>query len=307
MRTAFLGTGAFARLPLRELAEKHDVALVVTQPDRPTGRHAELTPPPVKSLALELGLHVEQPERINTPEGLEPILAAKPDVIVVVAYGQLLRSGLLDAAPLGAINVHASLLPAYRGAAPVQWAVIRGETTTGITTFRIDLGMDTGPILLQRSLAIGEDETAGELEERLSSLGAKTLLDTLGGLADGSLVARAQPSAGVSLAPKLSRDDGRIDWSTTADRVHALVRGTNPWPSAWATLDGERIKILRSAQTGIGSGPLEPGEIGPRETGQLFVGCADRLIELVELQREGRPRTSGRDFLHAIRGRTRFA
>jgi methionyl-tRNA formyltransferase len=306
MRVVFVGTGDFACPILDRLTQVHDVALVLTQPDRPVGRHAVLAPPPVKKLAQELGLRIEQPERINRPEALNEITASSPRALVVADYGQLLRAGVLEAAPLGAINVHASLLPAYRGAAPVQWAVIQGETTTGVTTFRIDEGMDTGPILLQRPLAIGEDEAADALEKRLSEFGAEILIETLAGLADGTLVARPQPEAGVSLAPKLSRDVGRIDWSGEAAVVHALVRGTRPWPSAWTTLDGERIKILRTARSGVGVGPVQPGEIGPRETGRLFVGCRDELIELVELQREGRPPTDGRSFLNGLRGSPRF-
>jgi methionyl-tRNA formyltransferase len=306
LRIVFLGTGSFACPTLRLVAREHDVALVVTQPDRPAGRHAEPTPPPVKTVARELGLEIAQPERINTPESVDAILSADPEALVVAAYGQLLRSGVLEAAPYGAINVHASLLPAYRGAAPVQWAIIRGEATTGVTTFLIDRGMDTGPLLLQRPLPIGDDETAGELEDRLSILGAETLIDTLAGLERGDLVPQPQSAEGMTLAPKLSREQGKIDWNSPAQSVHELVRGTNPWPMAWTLLEGDRIKVLRTARTDIRRGPVEPGGIGPREAGRLLVGCADRLLELIEVQREGRPRTSGREFLNGIRGQARF-
>ena len=306
MRLVFLGTAEFARPALAALADRHEIPLVVTQPDRPAGRHGELRPSPIKEEAVSLGLSVFQPERINAVGSLERLRAAAPEAIVVAAYGQLLKSGVFDLAPRGAINVHASLLPAYRGAAPIHWAIIRGETETGITTFLIDAGMDTGDLLLQRELDIGPDETAGEVEARLARLGAGVVVDTLEGLQEEALTPRPQPEEGVSMAPRLSRDDGRIDWRTPAQRIHDLVRGSSPWPGAWTLLDGERVKVHRTARTEVESGPLSPGEIGLRETDRLLVGTGDRLIEILEVQRAGRPRIDGAAFLHGLRGPASF-
>lgn len=306
MRVAFLGTSEFARPALVALADRHEISLVVTQPDRPVGRHAVSRPPPIKEEALRLGLPVFQPERINTQSSLERLRAAPPDAIVVAAYGQLLKIGVFTLAPLGTINIHASLLPAYRGAAPVNWAIIRGETTTGVTTFVIDAGMDTGELLLQRSIGIAPDETAAELEERLAHLGAGVIVETVEGLRDGTLIPRPQPEDGVSMAPQLSRDDGRIGWGSAVRRIHDLVRGTSPWPGAWTLLEDERVKVHRASTTEIECGPISPGEIGLRETDRLLVGTGDRLIEIHEIQREGRPRISGGDFLHGLRGPVSF-
>lgn len=300
MRIAFLGTSAFAVPALRAVADRHDVALVITQPDRPIGRHAVVAAPPVKHAALDLNLPVDQPERIHHDEAIARLRAARPDALVVAAYGQLLRPVVFELAPHGAINIHASLLPQYRGAAPVNWAIVRGETTTGITTFAIDRGMDTGPMFLARPLAIGDEETAGQLESRLAALGAEVILDTLRGLEGGTLTAVPQPLDGVTLAPKLGRDDGRIDWTQSALAVHNLVRGMNPWPGAWATSDGERVKVHRAALTDISVGHLAPGVLGPREAKRLLVACGDRLLEILEIQREGRSRTSGAEFLNGL-------
>lgn len=306
MRLVFFGTSEFARPALLALAKRYEVPLVVTQPDRPVGRHAELRPPPVKEEALRLDLPVFQPERINTDGSLDRLRAAKPDAIVVAAYGQLLKPGVFTLAPLGTVNIHASLLPAYRGAAPVSWAIIRGETTTGITTFLIDAGMDTGELLLQQSINIDPNETAGRLERRLARLGANVIVETLERLQHDDLMSRPQPDEGASTAPRLSREDGRIDWRAPSGRIHDLVRGTSPWPGAWTQLGGERVKIHRTARTDIESGPIQPGEIGLRETDRLLVGAGDRLIEIHEIQREGRPKVSGRDFLHGLRGPDSF-
>lgn len=300
MRVAFLGTSDFAVPALEAVAGRYQVVLVVTQPDRPAGRHATLTAPPVKLAAAALGLEVAQPERINRDEAVARLRDARPNVLVVAAYGQLLRPAVFESAPHGAINIHASILPRYRGAAPVNWAIARGETTTGITTFAIDQGMDTGPVFLQRSLAIGRDETAGELEPRLARLGAEVIVETLRGLEDGTLVAIPQPAEGVTLAPKLGRDDGRIEWTHPARDIQNLVRGMNPWPGAWTTLAGDRVKIHRATLTDIAVGRLVPGALGPREARRLLVACSDRLLELVDVQREGRPRTSGAQFLNGL-------
>jgi len=306
MNVVFIGTSTFACPALLAVAEQHHVHLVITQPDRPVGRHATLTPPPVKLEAERLDCEVFQPERINRDEAVARLAEVSADAFVVAAYGQLLRPAVFDLPRLGTINIHASLLPAYRGAAPVHWAIIRGETTTGISTFLIDKGMDTGEMLLARSLGIGPDETTGELEPRLAALGATVILETLSGLESGEISPSPQPKEGVSLAPMMSRENGRMDWSQPAREIHNLVRGMNPWPGAWTLLGGERVKIHRSQLTDIACGHVAPGMIGPREDGRLLVGTQDRLIEILEIQREGKPRTSGFAFLNGLHSDASF-
>ena len=301
MRVVFLGTADFACPALAALAKAHEIVRVITQPDRPVGRHARLRPSPVKVLATELGLSLSQPEKINAQESLRQLEDDHADVLVVAAYGQLLREGVFQAAPHGAINIHGSLLPAYRGAAPVQWAVIHGETETGVTTFVIDRGMDTGDLLLKRSLAIGPDETAGDLMGRLADLGASAIIETLEGLGAGTLHPEPQSEEGVSMAPRLSRENGQIDWQQSAESVHNLVRGTSPWPSAWTQLDGDRVKVHRTKRTGTGRGAWPAGSVVLRETGRMLVACDDELLEILEIQRECRPRTSGPSFLNGLR------
>jgi len=302
----FIGTSKFASPALLAVAEQHDVRLVVTQPDRPVGRHATLTAPAVKVEAEHLGFEVFQPERINREESVARLAEISADAFVVAAYGQLLRSSVFDLPRLGTINIHASLLPAYRGAAPVHWAIIRGETLTGITTFLIDKGMDTGDMLLSRSLAIEPDETMEELESRLAELGASAILDTLKGLESGAIAPSPQPEEGVSLAPMMSREDGRVDWLQPAQTIHDLVRGVNPWPGASALLGEERVKIHRTQRTDIACGEVGSGRIGPREDGRLLVGTQDQLIEILEIQRSGKPRTSGNAFLNGLHSETHF-
>ena len=306
MRLVFLGTSAFACSALCALAEAHDVALVITQPDRPAGRKRRLCPPAIKVAASELGLKVAQPERISSPDGLDLLENATPDAIVVASYGQLLKKAVFALPPLGTINIHASLLPCYRGAAPINWAIINGEQETGITTFLIDRGMDTGKVLMKEPLAIGKDETAGELHDRLATLGAKVIIETLRGIEDKTLVPTVQNEDEASLAPKLCREDGKIDWTQTAQEIHNRVRGMNPYPGAFALLGKEMVKVHRTLVTGIGCGGVHPGEIALKETGRLLVGTGDDLIEIMEVQHESRPRVSGHDFLNGLRGETRF-
>ena len=307
MRLVFLGTGAFACPALTALHAHHEIALVVTQPDRPVGRHAVLTPPPVKREAIRLGIPLFQPEKVNTTASLARIRDAHPDAIVVAAYGQLFKPILIKIPPLGTINIHASLLPRYRGAAPINWAIIRGETTTGVTTFMIDAGMDTGPILLQRATEIGPEETAGELHDRLAHLGAEVIRETLVELEEGKLKPIPQDDSRATHAPRLCRDNGRIDWSRSAREIHNLIRGTNPWPGAFTRLAGERIKVYRSRLTGIKRGTHAPGDIVLPKTRRLLVATGDELLELVEVQRECRPRVPGCEFLNGLRGPTRFS
>ena len=306
MRLVFLGTAAFACPSLAALVKSHEIALVITQPDRPAGRKQHLAAPAVKVEAERLGLRFAQPERINSDEALDLLRGAAPEAIVVAAYGQILKKEVFSLPPLGTINIHASLLPRYRGAAPINWAIICGEAETGITTILIEAGVDTGKILLQRAVSIGRDETAGELHERLASLGAEVILDTLAGLGAKTLKPVVQNEQEATMAPMLRREDGLIDWQKQAQAVHNHVRGMNPWPGAYTHLETARIKVHRTAQTGIACGEARPGQIALRETGRLLVGCADELLELLEIQREGRPRISGRSFLNGLRGEAYF-
>jgi len=300
VKLVFFGTSEFACPALRALDDLVGIKLAVTQPDRPAGRHAELRPSPVKQVVLERGLALIQPKNINDSEAAEILRDISPDAIVVASYGQLLKASVFDLPRLGTINIHASLLPAYRGAAPVNWAIMHGEEKTGISTFFIQKGLDTGDILMMEPLDIGPNETAAELEDRLAQLGADVILKTLDGLVNGSLQAAPQPQHGVSLAPSLTREDGHINWNQPATLIHNLVRGTIPWPGAWTQMGSHRVKIHRTQLTDHASGVLHPGEIGLSETNRLLVGSEDQLLEILELQREGKPRTSGRDFLHGL-------
>jgi len=306
VRIVFIGTSRFAVPALSAIAQRHEISLVITQPDRPAGRGRTLREPPVKERAEILGLRICQPDRVNSEPAIAKIEDASPELIVVASYGQILKRDLFSLPPLGTVNIHASLLPSYRGAAPINWAIINGERKTGITTFLIDEGMDTGEILIQRSITIGEDETAGELEDRLALLGAEVILETIEGLSDGTITPISQPEEGASLAPRLNRDDARIDWERPASAIHNLVRGTNPWPGGWTKLGEERVKIHRTGLTGIGRGGIRPGEIALERSGRLLVGCGDELLEVLEIQREGRPKTSGSAFLNGLRGERRF-
>jgi len=308
MKVVFLGTSQFACPSLEAIAGRsgHEIALVVTQPDRPAGRGHRLCAPPVKELAQLFDLPVCQPDRVNAKDTVARVAATRLDVLVVAAFGQLLRPPLLSAAPAGAFNLHGSLLPSLRGAAPVNWAIIRGASRTGVTTFLLDEGMDTGDVLLMAQTPIGPDETAGELEERLAEMGARLVLETLDGLSQGSLTGTPQRHADATLAPKLAREDGCIDWERPAETIHNRVRGTNPRPGAYSTLGGERVKIHRSRRTGIGRGALRPGTVALGETGRFLVATADELLELVEVQRPCRHVTSGSECLRGLRGEQCF-
>jgi len=296
LRIAFAGSSSFAVPALTALAATGQVVLVVTQPDRPAGRGLKPKAPPVKEAALALGLPLIQPASINAPETLEELKKLSLDLLAVAAYGQLLKKPVLSLPKLGCVNVHASLLPKYRGAAPIAWAILNGERVTGVTTFLMDEGMDTGPILLQREVEIGPDETRGELEARLAKLGAELLLETVEGLAKGTIRPRPQPREGT-LAPRLHKEDGRIDWSWPAERVHNWVRGMSPWPSAFTSFRGRLLKIHRSHLSDFPHPGLPPGTVLPlREA--LFVACGDGVVELLEIQPEGKRRMSGVDFIN---------
>lgn len=303
MRAVFFGTAEFACPSLKLLSERHEVSLVITQPDRPAGRKGRLRQAPVKLQADKLGLNVAQPVSINSEVGLTLLNEAAPDVIVVVAYGQILRQQVFTLPPLGTINIHASLLPKYRGAAPINWAIINGETETGVSSFLIEAGVDTGNILLQRAIPIGMDETAGELHARLAVLGAQVLLDTLAGLETETIHPRVQHPAAGTAAPKLTRETGRINWGKDAKAIHNQVRGMNPWPGAFTYLGKRRVKIHRTKLTGIARGQLTPGRVRqPESDQQLLVATADNLLQILEIQPQGHRCMSGRDFLNGRHG-----
>jgi methionyl-tRNA formyltransferase len=301
MRVVYLGTPEFAVPTLEALSGAgHEIAAVLTQPDRPKGRGHEVSMSPVKKAALALGLTVHQPERIRRPEVVQMMAAMKAEVVVVVGYGQIIPQSIIDLPPLGIINVHASLLPKYRGAAPIQWAIANGETVTGVTTMRINAGLDTGDMLLKARTEIGADETAVELGTRLAPIGAALLTETLRGLEAHTITPEPQNDAYATLAPILTKTDGDIDWTQPASVIHNRARGFQPWPGAHTTFRGSQLQIWRTrvaAEPAMG----EPGKLRP-EKRRLFAACGDgTAIEILELQLQGRNRTRADAFLNGQR------
>ena len=292
-----MGSPEFAVPCLRALHERCEVALVVSQPDKPAGRGGQLTAPAVKLAAQALGLPVIQPRSARTGELRDALVASGAELAVVVAYGKILPRPVLDALPRGCINVHASLLPRYRGAAPVQWAVIGGETETGVSIMQLDEGMDTGPVLLERRTAIAPGETAGELLERMAPLGAAALLDALAAIAAGTAQPIAQDHARATYAPMLSKADGAIDFAQPAAVVAARIRGVDPWPGAQAVLRGQPIKLFRAvaaqvvATTSAGAPEGAPaGTVLAIDGAGARVACGDGVVLTAELQLPGRKR-----------------
>jgi len=299
MRLIFLGTPAFAVPTLEGVAAAgHRVLMVVTQPDRPRGRGQNDAPPPVKQAALRLGLPVYQPERVRRPEPVEYLRAIAVDAMVVVGYGQIIPQSIIDMAPLGIINVHGSLLPKYRGAGPIQWAILNGETRTGVTTMRIDAGLDTGDMLLKAETAIGPDETAVELGGRLATIGAGLLVETLAGIEQRRIVPEKQDNALATYAPLLKKEDGRIDWTRDARALHNQVRGLQPWPGAATVFRGQALHIWRS-RVWSGSSAGAPGSFASLKP--LVVNCGTGALELMEVQMEGRKRIPAADFANGQR------
>ncbi len=297
MKLVFCGTPEFAVPTLRAVLEAgHEVALVLTQPDRPAGRKMELQVPAVKRLASQAGLPVMQPERIKNNEQLRSeLMALSPDAIIVVAYGRIIPGWMLDLPRLGNINLHGSLLPRYRGAAPVQWAVANGETETGVTTMRLDAGLDTGDILMEHRIPVTPDGLATELLRELSEVGAALMIQTLRGLELGTLEAQPQDHAAATLAPILSREDGRLELcSRTARQAYDRWRGFYPWPGAHGTFRGKRFIVHRMHPTA--SQLLPAGELD-WSSGELLVGAAGgTVLGLDEVQLEGKPRMTGIEF-----------
>ena len=297
MRIAFLGTPEFALPSLDMLRKSGHTLAVFTQPDRPVGRHATLTPPPTKAYALEHGIPVYQFEKIRLPEGVAALKSFAPDLMVTAAFGQILSAENLAIPKYGCINVHGSLLPKYRGAAPIQWAIINGESETGITTMMTDIGMDTGDILLVDRIAIDPDETAGELFERMAILGAETLRQTIAALEAGTLVRTPQDETQATKCPMLKKEHGKLDFSKSAVSVHNRVRGTNPWPGAYALLGEEPLKIHQTRRSDLPIGSEPVGILKGNAKSGLFVRCADGWLEIVELQAIGGKRLSAKDYL----------
>jgi methionyl-tRNA formyltransferase len=292
VRIVFLGSGSFAIPCFEALVDAgHDVAALVTQPDREKGRGRALAPPPLKPVAERRGIPVLQPRRVREPEALASIRRLGPELQVIVAYGQILPRAVIDIAPRGTVNVHASLLPKLRGAAPIQWAIAIGEIETGVTTMLIDEGLDTGPLLLSRATPIGPEETAAELEPRLARLGAELLLETVRGLADGSLRPTPQDHARATHAPILKKQDGQIDWSRPALEIASRARGFHPWPGASTTYEGRLLKTwrVRVAPPGPGGSAAPPGAILSVGPDGLLVACGggSRLF-VIEVQPESR-------------------
>ena len=283
-----MGSGRFAVPSLQALsAAGHQLLTVVTQPDRERGRGRKLAPPPVKQAALLRNLSVFQPVRIREADAVARLRDLAAELHVVVAYGQILPKAVLAIPPRGTINVHASLLPRYRGAAPVQWAIANGETETGVTTMLLDEGLDTGPTLLSRTTAIGSQETAAALEERLATLGAQLLVDTLDGVARSSLVPTQQDHARATHAPLLTKHDGRLRWTDPATSIERKVRAFQPWPGVANSLCGRALKILKTRVEP--AGPGEPGTLLAVDDEGLVVACgADTRLRLLEVQSESR-------------------
>lgn len=308
-----MGTPEFAVPSLELLAANYDVAAVFTQPDRPSGRGQKLGQPPVKRAALAMNLNVQQPPKINTPAVLEMLRSIAADAMIVVGYGKLIPQVMIDMPRLGIVNLHASLLPKYRGAAPINWAIVNGETQTGVTTMQIDAGLDTGDMLLKESVDIAPEDDTLTLGHKLAVVGAPLLLRTLEGLEQGTMAPQPQDHAQATLAPILKKEDGRADWTLPATALANRIRGFTPWPGVYTTFRENTVTIARAvaaeslpvacdstATTLHAAAAVEPGRLvvsGRR----LFVACGRGSLELLEVQPQGKKRMSAADFLNGAR------
>lgn len=299
LRVVFMGTPDFACPTLQMLIDRgEDVIAVVTQPDRPKGRGQKTLPPPVKALAEKYGLPVLQPAKVRAPEFIETMMEMKPDVAVVVAFGQILPKALLEIPRFGCINVHASLLPRYRGAAPLNWCIINGETETGVTTMLMDVGLDTGAMLVKKATPIDPDEDTQSLHDRLSIIGAEALAETLELLLAGKLAPEKQDDSLSCYASMLKKEDGLIDWNRDAQIIKNKVRGMSPWPGAFTWLDGKLVKIYRVwTKEALPGGAGTPGTVLRADREGIVVACADGAVIIDELQLEGRKRLPAGEFL----------
>lgn len=305
MKIVFFGSAEFSCPSLEALIHSHhQVELVITQPDRPKGRGQRLCPSPVKVLAQKAGLRVEQPERASSPQSRQLVQQAKPDIGVVVAYGQILSNALLSIPVHGCINVHGSLLPRHRGASPIQWAIIEGDEKTGVTVIQMDAGVDTGDILLQREEVILPDDTAGTLSARLAQLGAEALLETLSQYEEGKIIRCRQQNELATYSRLLKKEDGLIDWTQPADRICRLIRGLNPWPGAFSYLMGRRIKFLQAkvaeqSQQGYHC----PGRIvrASRQEGLVVEAGENSSLALTQIQPEGKEAMPAWEYIQGLR------
>ena len=303
LNLVFCGTPRFAVPTLEKLVDAgFAVRLVVTQPDRPQGRGLELTASPVKQRALQLDLPLMQPDKIKNNEDFRAQLAAlNPDAIAVVGYGRIIPQWMIELPRLGNINLHASLLPKYRGAAPIQWAIACGETVTGVTTMRIDAGLDTGDILLQKQVSIGRNDTAEDLAPHLAAIGADLMVETLHGLQAGTVHPQPQDNSKATLAPILKKEDGRIDFHLTAQEICNRLRGFQPWPGTFTSFRGKNLHVWNAA---VSQHSLPEGELLV-EADRLFAGCAGgTALALLEVQPEGKKRMAARDFVHGYHPRS---
>ncbi|MFT3895953.1 MAG: methionyl-tRNA formyltransferase [Anaerolineales bacterium] len=296
-KVVFMGSPDFSLSTLRALAKMYEVLGVVTQPDRASGRGRELKAPPVKVLAQELGIPVMQPEKLKQPEAMEQLHAWAPDLIVVAAFGQLLRKDVLELPRYGCINVHASLLPRWRGAAPINAAILAGDEETGVTIMKMDVGLDTGPMLSKRSIRLTPTDTAGSVFEKLSTLGADLLIETLPDYLSGKLVPQPQPEEGMTYAPMLKKEEGKLDFTNDANELDRRIRAFNPWPGAYMDFDGTTLKVHR-AHVEAGN-----GEAGKRliVQNQPAVGARGGLLILDEVQPAGKKSMRGKSFLSGAR------
>jgi methionyl-tRNA formyltransferase len=303
MNLLFMGSGGFALPSLQALLDsRHGVLALITQPDKPAGRGHALRMPRTKSLALARGIPVHQPPRVRADAAVELIRGIAPEAIVVVAYGQIIPASILQIPPRGIVNVHGSLLPRYRGAAPIQWAIARGETETGVTTMLMDEGLDTGPILLQRKTAISEEDTGGTLEDKLSLLGADLLLETLSLLERGALTPTTQDDSQATLAPRLKKEEALVDWNCPAREIHCRVRAFDPWPVAFVALDSGALRIWKTRVGPEFGTTAEPGRILSIEGEALAVACGSSSVLVVEeVQPPGKARMSAAAFARGRR------
>lgn len=297
LRIIFMGTPDFAAITLKALMDGPDeVVAVVTQPDRAKGRGKKVTPPPVKILAEKADIPVLQPAKIKTEEFRNGLLSYHPDLIVVAAYGRILPTSLLELAPLGCINVHGSLLPRHRGAAPIQWAVIEGDQKVGVTIIQMNEGMDTGEMLLKASITPEPQETAGSLFTKLAALGSETLLKSIEGLKAGIIAPKAQDHTLATLAPMLKKSDGHIDWTKDAQEIECLIRGLDPWPSAYCFLDGTRLRLF-CPEVVHQESDAEPGTLIQADKRGLLIACGSNCLMIHEIQPEGKKRMTVEAFV----------
>lgn len=301
MRIVFMGSAPLACPSLEKLqAEKsNEVKAVITQPDRPKGRKLKMSPCAVKVLALKLDVPVLTPLNVNTPESIESIRTLKPDLIIVVAYGQILKPGLLALPPEGCINMHASLLPKYRGAAPIQWAIANGERFTGVTTMYMSRRMDAGDIILQKEILIDPEDTAGSLHDKLAEAGADLMSRTLKAVREGRVTLTPQVEAEATFAPKLSKEDGRIDWTKPAREIYNMVRGFNPWPSCWCIVQSGKEKngTLKILKVRVDDVRGRAGEVIDASGEGPLIGTGEKAVRLLEVQPEGKKAMSGAAYL----------